>query len=84
MATAAPPPPMALSTANWHWKNKNVTPWVKTWITSEAGAVSVRSDAGEVSVSVESVEGDAELGQRKSKCVVATATQSCASGMWEN
>ncbi|KAF6763730.1 chaperone activator [Ephemerocybe angulata] len=58
------------STANWHWKNKNVTPWAKEWITRELTGLSVSGDKeGETaSVSqVTSVEGDVEIGQRKSK-----------------
>ena len=56
------------STANWHWKNKNVTQWGKDWFTRELAAISVQGDDGEVSVSkVTYVDGDVELGQRKSK-----------------
>ena len=61
---------MASSTANWHWKNKNVTPWAKTWFERELVTVSVKEGEIEVSVSdVVDVDGDVELGQRKSKCV---------------
>ena len=61
---------MASSTANWHWKNKNVTPWAKTWFERELVTVSVKEGENEVSVSdVVDVDGDVELGQRKSKCV---------------
>ncbi|KAJ2916948.1 hypothetical protein MD484_g3450, partial [Candolleomyces efflorescens] len=58
------------STANWHWKNKNVTPWAKDWLKRELTTLSVTGGKeGEVvSISeVTSVEGDVELGQRKSK-----------------
>lgn len=61
------------STANWHWKNKNVTPWAKEWITRELSALSVTGDKDGQTASISSVtsvEGDVELGQRKSKCVV--------------
>jgi len=60
------------STANWHWKNKNVTRWATEWFERELVTISVNGDKeGEVvSVSeVTEVEGDAELGQRKSKYV---------------
>lgn len=62
---------MPASTANWHWKNKNVTTWAKQWFQRELTALIVKGDAGEeVSVSeVVEVEGDVELGQRKSKYV---------------
>ncbi|KAI0699986.1 activator of Hsp90 ATPase [Cytidiella melzeri] len=63
------PTPMAASTANWHWKNKNVTPWAKQWFERELTSLIVKGDSGEeVSITeVTDVEGDVELGQRKSK-----------------
>ena len=66
---AAVPAPMASSTANWHWKNKNVTPWAKQWFERELTTLNVKGDAGEeVSITeVTEVDGDVELGQRKSK-----------------
>lgn len=68
---AAPPPPMASTTANWHWKNKTVTPWAKQWFEQELTTLIVKADSGEeVSISeVTDVDGDVELGQRKSKYV---------------
>ncbi|KAH8099599.1 activator of Hsp90 ATPase [Cristinia sonorae] len=62
---------MAPTTANWHWKNKNVTPWAKTWFEKELVTLSVSGDGEEVaSISeVSYVEGDVELGQRKSKLI---------------
>ena len=64
------PQPMASTTANWHWKNKNVTPWAKTWFERELVTISVKEGENEVSISdVVDVDGDVELGQRKSKCV---------------
>ena len=68
---AAVPPPMAPSTANWHWKNKNVTSWAKGWFERELTAITVKGDGEEeVSISeVVEVDGDVELGQRKSKYV---------------
>ena len=40
------PPSMALppSTANWHWKNKNITQWGKEWFERELPTLSVKSD----------------------------------------
>ena len=69
------PPPMASSTANWHWKNKNVTPWAKGWFERELTTITVKGDGeDEVSVSeVTEVDGDVELGQRKSKYVSPSA-----------
>ncbi|KAF9469372.1 activator of Hsp90 ATPase [Collybia nuda] len=60
------------STANWHWKNKNVTNWGKEWFERELVTISITGDKeGEV-VSISSVtdvDGDVELGQRKSKLI---------------
>lgn len=61
------------TTANWHWKNKNVTRWGKEWFERELTAITIQGDAeGEVvSISkVTDVDGDIELGQRKSKYVL--------------
>ena len=57
------------STANWHWKNKNITRWSKDWFERELVTISINGDGQEVvSISkVTEVEGDVELGQRKSK-----------------
>ena len=63
---------MPASTANWHWKNKNVTPWAKEWLSRELTALTVTGDKEGESASISkvtSVEGDVELGQRKSKYV---------------
>ena len=65
--------PMAYSTANWHWKNKTVTPWAKEWFERELVTLQVEGSDGAI-VSVErvvSVDGDVELGRRKSKYVQA-------------
>ena len=71
MATTIPTP-MAATTANWHWKNKTVTPWAKQWFGRELVTVRV-SGQGSEEVGIErvvEVDGDVELGQRKSKCVL--------------
>ncbi|KAI1791700.1 activator of Hsp90 ATPase [Ganoderma leucocontextum] len=65
------PPPMATSTANWHWKNKTVTTWAKQWFDQELTSVRV-SGEGTEEVAIErvvEVDGDVELGQRKSKLI---------------
>jgi len=57
------------STANWHWKTKHVTPWADIWFKQELKQLSVKGE-GEEEASVHevlTVEGDVELGQRKSK-----------------
>ncbi|PPQ86935.1 hypothetical protein CVT25_009821 [Psilocybe cyanescens] len=60
------------TTANWHWKNKNVTRWGTEWFERELLTITVTGDnEGEtVSISkVTEVDGDIELGQRKSKLI---------------
>jgi activator of HSP90 ATPase len=62
------------STANWHWKNKNVTRWAREWFERELVLVKVdgKSEGESVSISrVTDVDGDVELGQRKSKSVLS-------------
>jgi activator of HSP90 ATPase len=62
---------MAYSTANWHWKNKTVTPWAKEWFERELITIQVEGSDGAV-VEIErvvEVDGDVELGRRKSKYV---------------
>lgn len=58
------------STANWHWKNKNVTGWGRDWFMRELVKVSVSGDSEQQKAGISNVtlvEGDVELGQRKSK-----------------
>jgi hypothetical protein len=69
---------MAYSTANWHWKNKTVTPWAKEWFERELVTIQVEGPDGAV-VEVErvvEVDGDVEIGRRKSKYVGAISRQS--------
>lgn len=69
---------MAYSTANWHWKNKTVTPWAREWFERELVTIQVEGPDGAV-VSVERVveiDGDVEVGRRKSKYVRAISRQS--------
>jgi len=70
MAAPAPLPP---STANWHWKNKNVTKWGQDWFDRELTSVTVKGDGDsgeELSITkLYEFEGDVELGQRKSKLI---------------
>jgi activator of HSP90 ATPase len=64
------PPQMAFSTANWHWKNKNITSWAKEWMERELTSITIAGDKEGETVSitqVTDVDGDVELGQRKSK-----------------
>ncbi|KAI0780398.1 activator of Hsp90 ATPase [Trametes elegans] len=68
---ASIPAPLPPSTANWHWKNKTVTPWAKQWFDRELTSVRVNGEGTE-EVGIERVveiDGDVELGQRKSKLI---------------
>jgi activator of HSP90 ATPase len=59
---------MSSTTANWHWKTKYVSGWAKEWFTEELAKVDKTQDEITIKVSrVTEVEGDVELGQRKSK-----------------
>ncbi|KAJ6495784.1 activator of Hsp90 ATPase [Mycena vitilis] len=62
---------MPTSTANWHWKNKNVTRWGKEWFERELTSITIPGEGTEVVAisSVTDVDGDVELGQRKSKLI---------------
>ncbi|KAF9513413.1 hypothetical protein BS47DRAFT_1372519 [Hydnum rufescens UP504] len=59
------------STANWHWKSKAVTPWARSWFESELPTVIVTTTEN-ITIGISSVtdvEGDVELGMRKSKLI---------------
>ena len=82
---------MSHSTANWHWKNKNIGPWAKQWFERELTAIRIIGD-GDESVQIAEVtefDGDVELGQRKSKYVIASSripfilrSAQCSLGTW--
>jgi len=59
-----------MASPNWHWKSKLVTPWAKAWFQQQL-RISVKDDIGQqLSVTdVEVLDGDVELGQRKSKLI---------------
>ncbi|KAF9449585.1 hypothetical protein P691DRAFT_790771 [Macrolepiota fuliginosa MF-IS2] len=65
------------STANWHWKNKNITKWGTGWMKRELTTIAVSGDNGESAVisAVDEVDGDMELGQRKSKLITIFDTR---------
>ncbi|GAA5920187.1 hypothetical protein JCM1841_006637 [Sporobolomyces salmonicolor] len=51
---------------HWHWRTKGVEPWAKQWFTDNL----VGTEASGVEIAeVTDVEGDAELGMRKSKLI---------------
>ena len=58
------------STANWHWKSKNISSWGYEWFRRELSAIQLTGEKEGEKFGVESVsdvDGDVELGQRKSK-----------------
>ncbi|KZT34712.1 hypothetical protein SISSUDRAFT_1052399 [Sistotremastrum suecicum HHB10207 ss-3] len=59
-----------MSSPNWHWKSKHVTPWAKSWFERELTTIIIEEGDEKVSVAqVTDVDGDVELGQRKSKLI---------------
>jgi len=63
--------PMSSSTANWHWRTKNTLGWAREWFEQQLPTLTINGD-GEEFVKVDEVtevEGDCELGQRKSKLI---------------
>ncbi|KAF9652899.1 hypothetical protein BDM02DRAFT_3088389 [Thelephora ganbajun] len=62
---------MSHTTANWHWKNKNIGPWARQWFQRELTTITITGDSEEsVQITdVTEVDGDVELGQRKSKLI---------------
>lgn len=63
--------PMSHTTANWHWKNKNIGSWAKQWFQHELTAITISGDGDESIrvVEVTEVDGHVEVGQRKSKLI---------------
>lgn len=55
---------MAAVSKNWHWRSKGVEAWSKEWFISELTGTTAD---GVTIDGVSEVEGDAELGMRKSK-----------------
>ncbi|KZP01059.1 activator of Hsp90 ATPase [Calocera viscosa TUFC12733] len=61
---------MSTTTANWHWKNKQLNQWGAAWFERELVTVEVSEGKAKVGVSkVTDVDGDVELGRRKSKLI---------------
>jgi len=74
--------PMSHTTANWHWKNKNIGSWAKQWFQHELTAITISGDGDESIrvVEVTEVDGDVEVGQRKSKYVTVSSLPPFISG----
>ena len=55
---------------NWHWVNKDVAPWTKTYLQDTLSKISAEEDG--VSAKVEkvlSMDGDVDVSQRKGKVI---------------
>jgi activator of HSP90 ATPase len=55
---------------NWHWVNKDVSPWAKDFLTQEV--VGVSAEEGNTSAKIDSImsmDGDVDVSQRKGKVI---------------
>lgn len=55
---------------NWHWVNKDVSPWAKNWLETEITQIS--AEDGQVSAKITklaSMDGDVDVSQRKGKVI---------------
>lgn len=55
---------------NWHWVNKDVSPWAKEYLTKELLQISAEEDGVSANVdSLMSMDGDVDVSQRKGKVI---------------
>lgn len=55
---------------NWHWVNKDVSPWAKQWF--DDNLLKLEVNKGDVSAKVskvQSMDGDVDVSQRKGKVI---------------
>lgn len=55
---------------NWHWVNKDVSPWARDWLKKEL--VGLKAEDGGVTAQIDeimSMEGDVDVSQRKGKVI---------------
>jgi activator of HSP90 ATPase len=55
---------------NWHWVNKDVSPWAKDFLEKEL--IGLAAEDGEVTAKVDSIssmDGDVDVSQRKGKVI---------------
>ena len=55
---------------NWHWVNKDVSPWAKQFLEGEVVGLSV--EEGDMSAKIDSImsmDGDVDVSQRKGKVI---------------
>lgn len=55
---------------NWHWVNKDVAPWTKTYLQDTLSKISAEEDGVTAKVEkVLSMDGDVDVSQRKGKVI---------------
>jgi activator of HSP90 ATPase len=55
---------------NWHWVNKDVSPWAKEWLQGQVVGLEAEEDGASAKVdSITSMEGDVDVNQRKGKVI---------------
>lgn len=55
---------------NWHWVNKDVSPWAKTFLEGELVGLSAEEDEVSARIdSIQSMDGDVDVSQRKGKVI---------------
>lgn len=55
---------------NWHWVNKDVSPWAKEYLTDELLQISAEEDGISAKIdSLMSMDGDVDVSQRKGKVI---------------
>lgn len=55
---------------NWHWVNKDVSPWAKNYLSEKLCAISAEENGATANVSsVVSMDGDVDVSQRKGKVI---------------
>lgn len=55
---------------NWHWVNKDVSPWAKQWFIDTLSTVEAENGDVKAKISkVQSMDGDVDVSQRKGKVI---------------
>jgi activator of HSP90 ATPase len=55
---------------NWHWVNKDVSPWAREYLDNELAQVSAEQDGVTAKIDkVVSMDGDVDVSQRKGKVI---------------
>ena len=55
---------------NWHWVNKDVSPWTRQWLDENLGKIEAKNGDVVAKISkVQSMDGDVDVSQRKGKVI---------------